>query len=324
MLVRVLERHERIVRLAVIAVCALFGARAALHVVDAMEGSSAWASEAPASEATAGAVGARRTRGEVAEVPGAAAIGAAGAAMAERNIFCSSCAPPPPPSSQDAAPTGVPPLTALPLRLIATHTSSAGGSSATVLDGASANQGAYGMGERLPGAGPIVRIGGRSIDFENPAAGRVERLAIADPAAAPSPAPPAAEGEPSPERPAGRGADPELAAALDAGVRAVDETTFEVDRGLIESVIARPQAAARGARVSPQSGGGLRLVGVRPSSAHARLGLRSGDLILAVNGIDLSSPDKMLEAVTRLRSESTVSLSITRRRQPVTLTYHIR
>ncbi len=88
-------------------------------------------------------------------------------------------------------------------------------------------------------------------------------------------------------------------------------------------MLARPQAAAGGARVMPRPDG-LRVMRVKPESAHARLGLRSGDTIHAVNGIELSSPDKMLEAITQLRNESNISLSITRRREPVTLKYTVR
>ncbi|HTE50375.1 MAG TPA: type II secretion system protein GspC [Kofleriaceae bacterium] len=318
MLVRLLEHHQRLLRVAAVAVCALAGARAALHVFDAMDGTpAAWAAEPPKRAPSAGAAVAAPT-----------AASKSGAALVERNLFCSDCVAPPDGAVGPVAPaSSEPPVTALPLHLIATHVATAGPgrSSAMVLDGASSNQGAYRMGEHLPGAGSIVRIGGRSIDFENPAAGRVERLAIAEPAA-PKPPGPAAE-QPGDDAPPAnrrdRAADPELKAALDAGVRAIDETTFEVDRGLIESVIARPQSAARGARVALRDGG-LRLSAVRPDSAHAHLGLKSGDTILAVNGVELSSPDKMLEAVTALRNESNISLSITRRREPVTLTYRVR
>jgi type II secretory pathway component PulC len=318
-LVRLLERYQRLVRLAAVAVCVLFGARALADVIDAMEGASAWAADTrPA-----------RPAAKPPAATAAIALDKSGDALAERNLFCSTCTVALPDEKVAEAPSGVPPTTSLPLRLIATHVASgdASGSRATVQDSSSSHQGAYRMGDSLPGAGAIVRIGGRSVDFQNPAAGRVERLAIVEataPAAAPEEAAPAAtdvSDRPRPDR--RRAADPQLTAELDAGVRSIDATTFEVDRGLIERVIARPQAAARGARVSLREGG-LRVSGVRPDSAHARLGLQSGDTILAVNGVDLSSPDKMLEAVSQLRNESRISLSVTRKRQPVTLTYHIR
>jgi general secretion pathway protein C len=311
MLPRLIERHHRLLRIAAIAVCVLFGARALFDVLDAMDGAEAWASAA-----TPPAPALRRP----------APLGKSGAALVERNLFCSTCTAVPPDAQPAETPSGEPPATALPLRLIATHVASgeSARSVATVLDGSSSNQGAYRLGDSLPGAGAIVRIGGRSVDFQNPSKGRVERLAIAEPAVPAAPEAAAApDVERNVERAGRRAADPELTAALEAGVRPIDATTFEVDRGLIERVIARPQSAARGARVTLREGG-LRLAGVRPDSAHARLGLQSGDTILAVNGVELSSPDKMLEAVTRLRNESTISLSVTRKRQPVTLTYHIR
>lgn len=320
MLVRLLERHQRALRVAALTACVLSAARAIVHVVEALDGSStAWAAETPSA------------RPAPAPPPTAAAPAPSksGAALVERNLFCSACSPPVADAGAVAEVVGSePPATSLPLHLIATHVAAdrAGRSSAMVQDTPTGSQGAYRLGEPLPGAGVVVRIGGRSIDFENPATGRVERLAIAETAAPAKAAPePVAEEPQDDARPARgrRAADPELTAALDRGIKAIDETHFEVERGLIESVIARPQAAARGARVVPGAGG-LRVTRVRPDSAHARLGLKSGDTILAVNGVELSSPDKMLEAFTRLRNETSISLSITRRREPVTLRYQIR
>ncbi len=318
-LVRLFERHHRIVRIGAFAVCLLFGVRAMAHVVNAVGDASA--SDEPAlARAGSGPRAAARP----------ATLSKSGAAMAERNIFCSTCVPAAAPTAAaPVADNGIPPATSLPLRLIATHVAGgAGRSSATILHDVTGGQGAYAVGDRMPGAGDIVRIGGRSVDFQNPAASRVERLAIADRPAAPPAEQPAAVGEDAPppaerEGRRGRAADPELQAKLDDGVRAIDETTFEVKRKLIEDVLARPQAAAGGARVLPRADG-LRVMRVRPDSAHARLGLRSGDTIHAVNGIELSSPDKMLEAITQLRNESNISLSITRRREPVTLKYTVR
>ena len=322
MLARILDRHRRILYIAAFAACSLSGVRAMADMIDAI-------GDADAADAVP--VGAARpAAGRAAP---AAAPSKAGAALADRNMFCSSCRRA---AAADAAPVvaadGTPPATSLPLRLIATHVAAgrpgSGRSAATVLHDPSGSQGAFALGDRLPGAGAIVRIGGRSVDFENPAAGRVERLAL-DEKKAP-PAAPAGDRTPAGEeqRPDARrheraGADPALQAQLDSGVRAIDETTFEVDRKLVEDVLARPQAAARGARIVPRADG-LRVFAVKPDSAHARLGLRSGDIIHAVNGIDLSSADKMLQAITQLRNESSIALSITRRSEPVTLNYRVR
>jgi general secretion pathway protein C len=319
MLARILERHHRLVRLAAFAVCLLFGVRAMADALDAIGDASA-ADVGPARTPTA-------PRGKPAPAPSKS-----GAALAERNIFCSDCQPPQAQATQTPTDTsGVPPATDLPLRLIATHIGTGPASSATVLHDSTGNQGAYRIGDRLPGAGEIVRIGGRSLDFENPAANRVERLAIAENKPPPEKTEAKAEAPAAQERDdrddrrqSRRGAtDPALQAALDSGVKAIDENTFEVDRKLVEDVLARPQAAAGGARILPRQDG-LRVMRVRPDSAHARLGLKSGDTIQSVNGIELSSGDKMLEAITQLRNESNISLTLNRRGQPVTLSYRIR
>lgn len=322
MLARILDRHRRLLYIAAFAACSLFGVRAMADMLDAI-------GDADAADAVP--VGAARPAAGRGRAAPAAAPSKSGAALADRNMFCSSCQRA---AAAAAAPTvaddGTPPATSLPLRLIATHVaagSSGGGrSAATVLHDPSGSQGAFALGDRLPGAGAIVRIGGRSVDFENPAAGRVERLALEEmrpPAAPAGDRTPAVEERPDAHKPGRAGADPALQAQLDSGVRAIDETTFEVDRKLVEDVLARPQAASRGARIVPRADG-LRVFAVKPDSAHARLGLRSGDIIHAVNGIDLSSADKMLQAITQLRNESSISLSITRRSEPVTLNYRVR
>ena len=53
---------------------------------------------------------------------------------------------------------------------------------------------------------------------------------------------------------------------------------------------------------------------------HARLsiiGLQNGDTLLRINGHDVSSPDKALEAYTTIRGASSITLDIERRGKPL-------
>ena len=68
---------------------------------------------------------------------------------------------------------------------------------------------------------------------------------------------------------------------------------------------------------------GFKLVGVRPNSLYRALGIRSGDVIKKINGEELDSPSKVLDLYTRLKEESRIVLSISRRGQPQDLSYHI-
>jgi hypothetical protein len=100
--------------------------------------------------------------------------------------------------------------------------------------------GTYRIDDPIPLAGKVVRIRGRFVDFENQNSARIERLSF-DAGAAPAPY---ARVEPGPPP---RGADGILA-ELDDGIKQVNDTTYEIDRGLVEKIIANP-TAIRGARI---------------------------------------------------------------------------
>lgn len=255
-----------------------------------------------------------------------------GTPLAERNIFCSTCVLQEPTAEQPAdAPVDPnnPPITSLPLRLVATNVSVQEGESfATVLNTSNEKQGAYWIGSMIPDAGTVTRILGKYVDFENATSHRLERISLisgdvprsATPVAA---APPQAEPSGDP-----RAARDELLAAVDAGVRKIDDATFEVDRAVVEKVLANPTAVSRGARIVPSvkdgKPNGFKLYAIKPTSVYSRIGLMNGDTLHAVNGFELNTMDKALEVYTKVRESSSLSVSITRRGKPVTLNYTIK
>ncbi|HYU14852.1 MAG TPA: type II secretion system protein GspC [Candidatus Acidoferrum sp.] len=254
-----------------------------------------------------------------------------GTPLAERNIFCSTCLPPEPAAAETAAAPidpNNPPITSLPLRLVATNVSTDEMNSfATILNTSTEKQGAYWVGNEIPGAGPVNRILGKYVDFENRATGHVERVSLLSgevprPSSTVSFAPPV-ETEVDP-----RAARDELLAAVEAGVRKIDDSTYEVDRALVEKVLSNPTAVSRGARIVPSvkngQPNGFKLYAIRPSSVYAKIGLMNGDTLHAVNGFELNSMDKALEVYTKVRESSSLSVSITRRGKPVTLNYTIK
>ena len=68
---------------------------------------------------------------------------------------------------------------------------------------------------------------------------------------------------------------------------------------------------------------GIKLIGVRPGSLYRALGVRSGDVLTAVNGQPINSPTKALDLFQALRSASNVKVEIERRGQTKTLNYTI-
>jgi len=250
-----------------------------------------------------------------------------GKPLADRNMFCHECSPPEPVVEEATGPisdSGRPPDTSLPLKLIATLVDTQPAASlATVQNTSSSVIGAYRVDGKIPGAGKVVRITGKYIDFENESSRRVERLSLlkdAPRAATPTPAKAAPK-----ERPKNR--REKLAAEFDEGINKVDDTSYEIDRELVNKVIANP-TAMRGARIVPSikngKANGFKLYAIRPSSAFAKIGLQNGDTIHNINGFDLSTPDKALEVYTKVREANSISVSVTRRGKPVTLNYSIK
>lgn len=153
------------------------------------------------------------------------------------------------------------------------------------------------------------------------------------PPPAPQPPPeqqPPAEPPPAEPAPVAETTDAtgDLQAAMDAGIRRIDDVTYEIDRALIDRLLGNPTAVAKSARVVPSvldgKPNGFKLYAIRPSSLYARIGILNGDTLTGVNGLELSSAEKALEAYTHVRDASRLSVAITRRGKPITLTYNIK
>jgi general secretion pathway protein C len=265
-----------------------------------------------------------------AAAPAKAARSKVGTALVDRNMFCSDCLPPAPAETPGGpvVESNAPPETSLPLRLVATNVSTVEDSSfATVQNTSSNRQGAYWTGDEIPEAGEIVRIRGKYVDFKNTKARRVERISLL--AAAPAAKAPVTAAA-TRSRPSTRGnsARDELMAAIDSGVRKTGENSWEIDRSVVDKVLANPAAVGRGARIVPSikngKPNGFKLYAIRPSSVYSKIGLMNGDTLHAVNGFELSTPDKALEVYTKVREASSLQVTVTRRGKPVDLSYSIK
>lgn len=63
---------------------------------------------------------------------------------------------------------------------------------------------------------------------------------------------------------------------------------------------------------------------MRSNSLISALGVKKGDVIREVNGIQLTSMDKILQAYQRLKTQDELRFSISRRGRPVELDIQIR
>ena len=129
--------------------------------------------------------------------------------------------------------------------------------------------------------------------------------------------------EPSP---VGAGADP-LDKEVEKGVRCTGNAC-EVDKSLIDKFLQNTTALATSARFVPSSKdgkpNGFKVYAIRPGSVFAKIGMQNADLVKAINGLDMATPDRAFEAYTKLKSASHLTMQLERRGENVTLDYQIR
>lgn len=69
---------------------------------------------------------------------------------------------------------------------------------------------------------------------------------------------------------------------------------------------------------------GFRLDFIAPSSFYEKIGLKYGDILQQVNGVEIRDPGTMLTLFQQLRNEKTVKLDVLRNNQRTAMTYDIR
>ncbi|HEY0480933.1 MAG TPA: type II secretion system protein GspC [Kofleriaceae bacterium] len=294
----------------VVIACAVFAAQATSHIIEARYLGDP--EHAP-----------KITPVARAETPVAAVRSKDGGQLATRNMFCSECTPAVDTKLSDPSSVAI---TTLPLALLATNIGPRLEESyATIINSENQKQGAYAVGDQVPGAagsGKIKSIHFKYIDFENN--GHTERLVLLG--ATPPASAPVATAE-TPTLPTDENKD-DMQASIDSGIKKIDDSNYEIDKALVEKVLLNPMAVAKGARVVPSMKNGkpdgFKLYAIRPSSAFAKLGLANGDTLQSINGFELTSADKALEVYTKLREATSLEVEVTRRGKPVTLKYSIR
>jgi general secretion pathway protein C len=101
-----------------------------------------------------------------------------------------------------------------------------------------------------------------------------------------------------------------------------------VTRAFVDKLLENSNDLANTVRVVPFIGDGkpdgFKLYAMKPKSVWRALGFANGDVVQAINGMDMSSPEKALEIYTRLRTATDFAVRIVRRGEPLTLTYEIR
>ena len=141
-------------------------------------------------------------------------------------------------------------------------------------------------------------------------------------AAAPAPSAKASDGR---QRPAAAG-PPAPEAAL--RVERLGENSFSIDEAGVAQLSGNINQFMTHVRLVPYFEGnasaGYRIAAIRPGTAFEKLGFQGGDVLQQVNGVALSSPEKMYTIFQNLKDEKQVTVDIIRQGKKSTLKYEIR
>jgi general secretion pathway protein C len=140
----------------------------------------------------------------------------------------------------------------------------------------------------------------------------------------PAPSASAAAAAPMPSAAPGTGVSEDIK----KGIQRVGPNEFNVDRGVVDKILENQAELMRQARIVPEQENGkvvgIRLFGVRPDTLLGTLGMENGDRLQTINGFDMTSPEKALEAYARLRTADHLTIQINRKGSDQNLDYNIK
>jgi general secretion pathway protein C len=247
-------------------------------------------------------------------------------AILRRNIFCSRCPPirpdgdPEPSAPPDAGAAEEKP-TLLPLKLVAVMLAPSRKQKqwnlAVIRDNDQKVFGVFGVGTKVHGV-TLTAILDTRVYLDN--AGTTEFLELLSP---PQKTSPQAARLPFPVV---QPKDP-LAQELQRGIKKIGERKYEIHRSTIEAVIGNLALLSRSARIVPELRNGkpvgFRLFAVKADGPLARIGLQNGDIVSSLNGFEITSSEKSLEAYSKLKSASHLTLGLERAGKKVTQDYAV-
>jgi len=112
-------------------------------------------------------------------------------------------------------------------------------------------------------------------------------------------------------------------ANIDAEIKRKDDSHYTITRRGADALIASVSSVARSVRVVPELKGGkvlgFRLFSLKPGSILPRFGFQNGDLVQSLNGSDVTTPDKALEAYAKFRTTGVVQIAFQRVGKPHTI-----
>src|SRR5882724_6888538 len=147
-------------------------------------------------------------------------------------------------------------------------------------------------------------------------------------AAAAAPAAPTAAAPPTAPVAAVVGGATAVPADIASKIQKVSATELNVDRQVVDKILENQAELMRSARIVPEQVNGkvvgIRLFGIRPETLLGTLGLENGDRLQTINGFDMASPEKALEAYARLRTADHLTVQVNRRGANTNIDFNIK
>ncbi len=122
------------------------------------------------------------------------------------------------------------------------------------------------------------------------------------------------------------------ALGIDNRIIRVSETYYRIEKDAITEALSNLNDIVTQARLVPnfvpaEDGArqinGFRIFRIKPGSVFEKLGLRNGDVIQKINGVDMDSIEKGFQLLQQLRYESQFEIQIKRGARELTLSYEI-
>jgi general secretion pathway protein C len=111
-------------------------------------------------------------------------------------------------------------------------------------------------------------------------------------------------------------------------IQKVSATEFNVDRSVVDKILENQAELMRSARIVPEQENGkvvgIRMFGIRPETLLGTLGLENGDRLESINGFNMASPEKALEAYARLRTANHLTVAVNRKGKPMNIDFNIK
>jgi general secretion pathway protein C len=123
------------------------------------------------------------------------------------------------------------------------------------------------------------------------------------------------------------GAAASAAATNEVSIRKTGATTFAVDRRAVEHSLENLNTVVTQMRAVPflrdGKSQGFRVFNIRSGSIFESMGLKNGDVIQAVNGVELNDPTKALALVDDIATVDEIRINLLRNNTPTTFTYSV-